>query len=195
MNFGELLGIHLRVNRDIRSPKVRLVSEEGEQLGIFTLPDALAKAEEMGMDLVEIAPTAIPPVCKVIDYGKFRYQQTKKEKNLRKTSSQTKLKEIKLKPNIDKNDLNTKIAHAKEFIEKGYKVKFTCMFRGREIVFVDHGREVLKKVSSALEDIGQVEAEPKLYGKTLSMMIAPLGKDRKPKEKEKEKKSAEGEDE
>ncbi len=185
----------MRVNRDIRSPKVRLVSEEGEQLGIFTLPDALAKAEELGMDLVEIAPKAVPPVCKVIDYGKFRYQQTKKEKNLKKTSSQTKLKEIKLKPNIDKNDLNTKITHAKEFIEKGYKVKFTCMFRGREIVFVDHGREVLDKVQKALETIAQVEAQPKLYGKTLSMLIAPLGKDRRPKEKEKEKKSAQGEDE
>lgn len=185
----------MKVNRDIRSPKVRLISEEGEQLGIFTLPDALAKAEELGMDLVEIAPNAAPPVCKVIDYGKFRYQQTKKEKSLKKSSTQTKLKEIKLKPNIDKNDLNTKITHAKEFVEKGYKVKFTCMFRGREIVFADHGREVLEKVAASLESIAQVEAKPKMYGKTLTMMLAPLGKDRRAKEKEKEKKSAQGEDE
>lgn len=185
----------MRVNKDIRSPKVRLITEDGDQLGIFTLPDALAKAQEMGLDLVEIAPKAEPPVCKVIDYGKFRYQQTKREKVIRKTGSQTKLKEIKVKPNIDTHDLNTKISKAKGFIEKGYKVKFNCMFRGREIVFVDNGREVLNKVCDALEDIAQVEADPKMYGRTLTMMLAPLGKDRKAKEKEKENKSAESEDE
>lgn len=187
----------MRVNKDIRSPKVRLITEDGDQLGIFTLPDALAKANEMGLDLVEIAPKAEPPVCKVIDYGKFRYQQTKREKVIRKAGAQTKLKEIKVKPNIDTNDLNTKISKAKGFIEKGYKVKFNCMFRGREIVFVDNGREVLNKVCTALEAIAQVESAPKMYGRTLTMMLAPLGKDRKAKEKEKEKEieSAKSEDE
>ena len=187
----------MKVNKDIRSPKVRLITEEGDQLGIFTLPDALAKANEMGLDLVEIAPKAIPPVCKVIDYGKFRYQQTKREKIIRKSGAQTKLKEIKVKPNIDKNDLNTKIAKAKGFLQKGCKVKFNCMFRGREIVFADNGREVLSKVCNALEEVAQVESAPKMYGKVLTMMLAPRGKDRKVREKEKEKeiKSAESEDE
>ena len=186
----------MRVNRDIRSAKVRLIAEDGEQLGVFTLHDALSKAEEMGLDLVEIAPKAEPPVCKVIDYGKLRYQQAKKEKIIRKSSAQTKLKEIKLKPNIDTNDLNTKISRARDFIEKGCKVKFSCMFRGREIVFIDNGREVLNKVCEALKDDAQIEAHPKMYGRTLSMMLAPFGKDRraKDKEKDKEKKGAESED-
>lgn len=183
----------MRVNRDIRAPKVRLIGEDGSQLGIFTLTDALAKAEGQGLDLVEIAPSAVPPVCKVIDYGKFRYQQTKREKNMRKSSTHTKLKEIKLKPNIDTNDLNTKIQKARGFLEKGHKVKFTCMFRGREIVFADNGKQILLKVIEELDGVAQVEAAPKMYGRVLSMMVAPVSKEKKAKEKE--KKSAESEDE
>ncbi len=192
--IGErFIGTDLRVNKDIRSANVRLITEDGEQLGIFAISDALKKATEMGLDLVEIAPTADPPVCKVIDYGKFRYQQTKRDKVIKKSGSQAKLKEIKLKPNIDKHDLNTKISKAKDFIEKGYKVKFNCMFRGREIVFADNGREVLKKVIEALLEVAQVESEPRMYGKVLTMMIAPLGKDRKAKDKDKENKSVQSE--
>ena len=132
----------MRVNREIRALRVRLITEDGEQLGVFTLQDALMRAQTMGLDLVEIAPTAVPPVCKIIDYGKLKYQQTKREKMNRKAAHQTKIKEIKLKPNIDTHDLDVKIRHAREFIEKGCKVKFTCMFRGREIVFADNGRQI-----------------------------------------------------
>lgn len=180
----------LRVNRAIRALRVRVITEDGEQLGVFTVPDAIAKAEEMGLDLVEIAPKAEPPVCKIIDYGKFRYQQTKKDKTNRKASQQTKLKEIKLKPNIDTHDLETKIKHTREFLDKGCKIKFTCMFRGREIVFVDNGIAILNKVIEELKDVAVVEAPPKMLGRSLTMMIAPSGKDQK---KQKEKKSAEGE--
>jgi translation initiation factor IF-3 len=162
---------------------VRVITEDGEQLGVFTLQDALAKAQEKGLDLVEIAPTATPPVCKIIDYGKLRYQQTKREKLNRKASHQTKIKEIKLKPNIDKHDLDTKIKHAREFIEKGCKVKFTCMFRGREIVFADNGKQVLTTIIEALEEVAQPESPPKMFGKSLMMLLVPSTKEKKIKEK------------
>ncbi len=162
---------------------MRLITEDGEQLGVFTLQDALAKAQEKGLDLVEIAPTATPPVCKIIDYGKLRYQQTKREKLNRKASHQTKVKEIKLKPNIDKHDLDTKIKHAREFVEKGCKVKFTCMFRGREIVFADNGKQVLTTIIEALEDVAQPESPPKMFGKSLMMLLVPSTKEKKIKEK------------
>ena len=162
---------------------MRVITEDGEQLGVFTLQDALAKALEKGLDLVEIAPTATPPVCKIIDYGKLRYQQTKREKLNRKASHQTKIKEIKLKPNIDKHDLDTKIKHAREFIEKGCKVKFTCMFRGREIVFADNGKQVLTTIIEALEEVAQPESPPKMFGKSLMMLLVPSTKEKKIKEK------------
>jgi translation initiation factor IF-3 len=158
-------------------------------MGVFNLYDALGKAQEYGLDLVEIAPTAVPPVCKLIDYGKFRYQQTKREKINKKATHQAKLKEIKFKPNIDQHDLETKIRHAREFIEKGSKVKFTCVFRGREIMFMENGQSVLNKVLESLKDVSSVEAPIKLLGKVLSLVVAPLSKDKKPKEK----KSAQGE--
>lgn len=180
----------MRVNREIRAIKVRVISEDGQQLGVFTVQDALLKARDMGLDLVEIAPNAEPPVCKIIDYGKFRYQQTKREKSNKKASQQVKLKEIKLKPNIDTHDLDVKIRHAREFVEKGCKVKFTCMFRGREIVFVDNGMQILGKICKALEDVAHAESPAKMFGKTLTMIVAPPGKDKK-----KEKKNVQGEDE
>ena len=173
----------MKVNREIRALRVRVITEDGEQLGVFTLQDALAKAQECGLDLVEIAPTAAPPVCKIIDYGKLRYQQTKREKINKKASHQTKIKEVKLKPNIDTHDLETKIKHAREFIEKGCKVKFTCMFRGREIVFADNGRKVLAEIIKALEDVAQSESSPKMFGKSLTMMLVPSTKEKKIKEK------------
>lgn len=169
-----------------------MITEDGEQLGVFSVPEALTKAQEMGLDLVEIAPQANPPVCKIIDYGKFKYQQTKREKITRKGSTQTKLKEIKFKPNIDSHDLEVKIKHAREFIEKGCKVKFTCMFRGREIVFADGGKQIFEQVIQSVSDIATIESPPRMLGKTLSMMIAPQAK-KQPAPKEKEKKSAESE--
>lgn len=170
---------------------MRLIGADGEQLGIFGLQDALAQSQQLGLDLVEIAPTANPPVCKIIDYGKFRFQQTKRDKLNRKASHQTKIKEIKLKPNIDPHDLGVKIKKAMEFLEKGCKVKFTCMFRGREIVFADNGKAVLDKVCETLGDTALVESPPKMMGRTLTLMLAPSGKEKK----QKEKKSAESENE
>lgn len=178
----------LKVNKDIRAPKVRLIGEDGKQLGVFSIKDAQQKAEEAGRDLVEISPQAVPPVCKIIDYGKFRYEQTKRERINRKASQQIKMKELKLKPNIDVHDLEIKIRRAKEFIEKGYKVKFTCVFRGREIVFADHGKKVLDKICDALKEVSMIESPPKMLGKMLSLTVAPAAVKEK---KQKEKKSAE----
>ena len=166
----------MRVNRDVRAPKVRVITDKGDQLGVMSSREALEKAMEMGLDLVEIAPNADPPVCKIIDYGKLRYQQTKKEKESKKAQHQVKIKELKLKPNIDKHDLGIKINHARDFLEKGYKVRFTCMFRGREIVFADIGREIIQSVCTALEDVALVEAPPKLMGKNMSVTLAPGAK-------------------
>ena len=129
----------MRINREIRADKLRVVSENGEQLGIMSLRDALMRAEDAGLDLVEIAPTAKPPVAKIIDYGKFRYHQQKKEKDSKKAQIQIKVKEIKLKPNIDTHDFQTKIKHAREFLVKGNKVRISIMFRGREMLHIDLG--------------------------------------------------------
>ncbi|NGX41724.1 MAG: hypothetical protein KR126chlam4_01570, partial [Candidatus Anoxychlamydiales bacterium] len=133
-------------------------------------------ADEDELDLVEIAPNASPPVCKIIDYGKYKYQQIKKEKESRKAQHQVKVKEIKFKPNIDTHDFLTKEKHAKEFIEKGYKVRITCTFRGREMLHVERGEKVIKRLVDDLKDIAVVEAPVKLMGKNMSTVLAPTGK-------------------
>jgi translation initiation factor IF-3 len=156
------------------------VTESGEQLGILTLRDALAKAEEMGLDLVEIAPTAKPPVAKIIDYGKFRYHQAKKEKEGRKAQVQIKVKEIKLKPNIDTHDFQTKVKHARDFLVKGNKVRLTIVFRGREMLHIDLGQKVVDQFCRDLADISTVETPPKLLGRAISTVLAPGGKRPKP---------------
>jgi translation initiation factor IF-3 len=166
----------LRINREIRADRLRVVTEGGEQLGILTLRDALAKAEEMGLDLVEIAPTAKPPVAKIIDYGKFRYLQQKKEKDSKKAQVLIKVKEIKFKPNIDTHDFQTKLNHAREFLLKGNKVRITCVFRGREMLHLDIGEKVVNQFCVDLSDVGALEAPPKLLGRAMSTTLAPLGK-------------------
>jgi len=133
-------------------------------------------AEDAGLDLVEIAPTAAPPVCKIIDYGKFRYQQTKKEKESRKAQHQAKLKEVKFKPNIDDHDFFVKVKQAKGFIEKGDKVKVSCFFRGREIAHPEIGRAVVERFCKELAEVASVEAPPKLMGKTLAAVLSPSSK-------------------
>lgn len=171
------LGIDsLKINKEIRAQKVRLIGKDGAQIGIISLRDALMHAEQAGLDLVEISPNANPPVCKVIDYGKYRYQMTKKERESKKAQHQVKLKEIKVKPNIDKHDLLTKIKRSREFIEKGNKVRLTCTFRGREVVHPELGEKVTKRFIEELEDIAQVEALPRLVGRNLSLVLAPKGK-------------------
>lgn len=166
----------MRVNREIRAPKVRVIGSEGEQIGIMSARDALKKAEDDGLDLVEIAPNAIPPVCKIIDYGKFRYDQTKREKESKKASHQIKVKEVKLKPNIDEHDLQTKLRHAKDFLEKGNKVKVTCMFRGREMVHREIGERLIKKVIEDLQDVAAAESPLTMLGRFLTVVLAPQKK-------------------
>lgn len=141
--------------------------------------EALAKAEEMGLDLVEIAPLAKPPVAKIIDYGKFRYHQTKKEKDSKKAQVQIKVKEIKIKPNIDTHDFETKVKHAREFLSKGNKVRITCTFRGREMLHIDLGEKIVRQFCEDLADLATVESTPKLMGRMLSTVLLPGG--RKPK--------------
>ena len=153
-------------------------------MGIYLTSEAIKKAEEMGLDLVEISPNADPPVCKIIDYGKFCYQQTKREKDQKKGSVHGKVKEVKFKPNIDTHDLNVKIKRAKEFLEKGFKVKFTCMFRGREIVFVENGRKIMDEVSQALQEIATSDGDSKMMGKMLTMLMTPGAKEKKIKIKD-----------
>ena len=162
----------LLINEKIREKEVRVVSENGDQLGIKPINEARALAEEAGVDLVLIAPNAKPPVCRIIDYGKFKYEQTRKEKEAKKKQKTIEIKEIRMSPNIDKNDLNTKIAAARKFLSKGDRVKVTLRFRGREMAHIQNGRVILDEFSKALEDIAVVEKAPKVEGRTLTMFLS-----------------------
>lgn len=164
------------MNRQIRAPKVRVIDSEGNQVGIISVAEALTLAEQAGLDLVEIAPTAVPPVCKIIDYGKYRYQQTKKEKESKKAQHQVKLKEIKIKPNIDVHDFQVKVKKARGFIEDGDKVRVTCVFRGREILHPEFGQNIIARFCEELQDVANAESSAKLFGKNLSLVLAPSGK-------------------
>lgn len=169
----------MKVNREIRAPRVRVINERGEQVGVFALYEALAMAEEVGLDLVEVVSTSNPPVCKIINYGKFRYDQTKREKESKKAQHQIKVKEIKVKPNIGDHDLATKLRHAREFLVEGDKVKITCTFRGREMMHPEFGEQILREMCDVLEDIATVEAPAKLLGRALTLVLAPGGKKKK----------------
>ena len=159
------------INEKIREKEVRVVTESGEQLGIMPVAEARAKAEEAGVDLVMIAPNAKPPVCRIIDYGKFKYEQTRKEKEARKKQKTIEIKEIRMSPNIDKNDLNTKVNAARKFLQKGDRVKITLRFRGREMAHMQNGRVILEDFAKQLEDIAVVEKAPKVEGRTLTMFL------------------------
>ncbi len=169
----------MKVNKEIRAPRVRLISHTGEQVGIVSLHEALVMADEAGLDLVEVVPTSNPPVCKIINFGKFRYDQTKREKESKKAQHQVKVKEIKLKPNIDEHDLQTKLRHAREFIAKGNKVKISCTFRGREMMHSEIGERVVRKMCDELEDIATPESPAKMLGRTLGVVLAPGAKKKK----------------
>ena len=145
------------INEQIRDREIRLISENGEQLGIMSAREALKIAQEAELDLVKIAPMAKPPVCKIIDYGKYKYEQTRKEKEARKKQKTVEIKEVRLSPNIDTNDLNTKINNAKKFISKGNKVKVTLRFRGREMAHVQQSKHILDDFAETLADIAVVE--------------------------------------
>ncbi|MEI8328815.1 MAG: translation initiation factor IF-3 [Chlamydiia bacterium] len=168
--------MNCRINREIRALKVRVIDKDGDQLGILPTSEAIAKAELVGLDLVEIAATAEPPVCKIIDYGKYRYQVTKKEKESKKSQHQVKVKELKLKPTTDDHDILVKIKHAREFITKGDKVRVTCVFRGRELAHPQIGRRAVERICEELSDIATPESDAKLMGRNLSTVLAPGGK-------------------
>ncbi len=166
----------MRINREIRAEKVRVIGSDGSQIGVMLVRDAVKQAEEEGLDLVEIAPNANPPVCKIIDFGKFKYHQLKKEKESKKSQHQVKVKEIKFKPNIDKHDFLTKEKHARDFLLKGNKVRITCTFRGREMLHTDLGEKVVQQLCDDLSDISIVESPIKLFGRTITLVLAPMGK-------------------
>ena len=159
------------INEQIRDREVRLIGADGEQLGIMSAREAMKIAQEAELDLVKIAPTAKPPVCKIIDYGKYKYEQTRKEKEARKKQKTVELKEVRLSPNIDTNDLNTKINNAKKFISKGNKVKVTLRFRGREMAHVQQSKHILDDFAEALADVAVIEKPAKMEGRAMSMVL------------------------
>lgn len=161
----------LMINEQIRDKEVRLIGENGEQLGVMSARDALKLAREADLDLVKIAPTAKPPVCKIIDYGKYRYDLARKEKEARKKQRITEVKEIRLSPNIDDNDLNTKVNAARKFIEKGDKVKVTLRFRGREMAHISSSKVILDVFAEKLSDIAVVEKPAKLEGRSMQIVL------------------------
>lgn len=163
----------MKVNREIRAPKVRVISSTGEQIGVLPLYEALARAEQEGLDLVEISSGSTPPVCKIINYGKFRYDQTKREKESKKAQHQVKVKEIKLKPNIGIHDLETKMQHIRDFIAEGNKVKVTCTLRGREMAHPELADKLMRKLVEDLEEITIPEAPLKMLGRMLIVVLAP----------------------
>ena len=165
--------IKLRINREIRITPVRVIGPESEQLGIMATPDALKKAEELGYDLVEVAPTAQPPVCKIMDYGKYKYELNKKSHTAKQHQKSTQVKEIKLRPRTDQHDLETKVRRMKEFLADGNKTKVTVTFRGREMAYQQMGRAVLDKVITMLGPTGQIEQPPRMEGRFLVMVLAP----------------------
>ena len=162
------------INEQIRDKEVRVIGEEGQQLGIMSSRDAMKLAKDAGLDLVKIAPTAKPPVCKIVDYGKFRYEQARREKEAKKKQKVIEVKELRLSPNIDTNDLNTKVNNARKFLEKGDKVKVIVRFRGREVSHSQIGYTLLEKFAEQAKEAGSIEKAAKLEGRNMTMFLAPL---------------------
>ena len=161
----------MQINEQIRDNEIRVVSADGEQLGVMSAKEAQDIAYEKGMDLVKIAPQAKPPVCKIIDYGKYKYEQTRKEKEAKKKQKTIDVKEVRLSPNIDKNDLNTKINQARKFLSKGDKVKVTLRFRGRELAHVNSSKGILEDFAQQLSDVAVVDKQPKFEGRSMIMFL------------------------
>lgn len=173
---GVLITSLQNVNERIRAKKIRLISPDGEQFGIVTIEEALKKAEDYDLDLVEVAPNADPPVCRIMDYSKYKYQQEQKEKDARKKQSQIVIKEIKLRPKIDVHDLDVKKKHIKRFLKDGARVKITVMFKGREMVHTELGKQLLDNIIDEFNGQCVPESEPKLDGKNLTMILIPSSK-------------------
>ena len=162
-----------RVNEEIRVPQVRLIDENGEMQGVLSIRDALYKAYQAGMDLLEISPNAVPPVCKITDYGKFKYEQQKKANEARKKQKIVEIKEVKVRPNIDDHDYDVKMRQAKSFIGEGDKVKVTLRFRGREMAHQELGVKLLERIRTDLAEIVKVESMPRLENRQMIMVLAP----------------------
>ncbi|WP_096436032.1 translation initiation factor IF-3 [Alteribacter populi] len=161
------------INESIRAREVRLVGANGDQIGVKPKNEALEMAQNANLDLVMVAPNAKPPVCRIMDYGKFRYEQQKKEKEARKKQKVINVKEVRLSPNIEEHDFNTKLRNARKFLSKGDKVKAAIRFRGRAITHSQLGREVLERLAKQCEDISSIEAKPKMEGRSMFLVLAP----------------------
>ncbi|MEE4312479.1 MAG: translation initiation factor IF-3 [candidate division KSB1 bacterium] len=162
---------NIRVNDQIRSPKVRVVGADGEQEGILDVQKAIQMAEEAGLDLVEVAPNTDPPVCKIMDFGKYKYEMSKKEKLVKKKQHVIHVKEIRMRPGIEDHDYDFKIKNARKFIEQGNKVKFNIMFRGRELAHQEFGQQLIDRIIEEMEDIGKADNVPKLEGRNMVLFI------------------------
>ncbi|MCS7201664.1 MAG: translation initiation factor IF-3 [Dictyoglomus sp.] len=162
-----------RVNERIRVREVRVVGEDGRQLGIMPIEQALRIARERNLDLVEVAPNANPPVCKIMDYGKFKYEQARKEKENKKSQKAIEVKEIKIRPNIEEHDYQVKLRKIREFLEKGYKVRLVILFRGRQLIYKEWGDKLLERILKDIEDLGGAEKKGPLIGTSMLIMLAP----------------------
>ncbi len=178
-----------QINEEIRDKEVRLVGETGEQLGIMSAQEALAKAEEAELDLVKISPNAVPPVCKLMDYGKYRFEQAKRDKEARKNQHVVEIKEIRMSPGIDVGDFNVKLRNAQKFLAEGNRVKVTVRFRGREMAHTEIGRDLLLKFAEQCADTANMEKDPKLDGRHMSIFLAPKAKEDGKKAKKSEPKA------
>ncbi len=161
----------IRINFRIRAKEMRVIGENGDQLGVLQAPEALKRAEEAGLDLVEIAPSAVPPVCRIMDYSKFKYEQEKKEKEAHKKQKIVHVKEIRFGPKIGEHDYQFKMRNVEDFLNRGDKVKITMMFRGREMAHVDLGRKVLDRLAADISAVGEIEEAPRMEGRFLNMII------------------------
>ncbi|MCB9480815.1 MAG: translation initiation factor IF-3 [Desulfobacteraceae bacterium] len=162
-----------RVNDQIKEKEVRVIDSEGNQLGVLSINDAINAAEEAGLDLVEVSPGASPPVCRIMDFGRFKYQQTKKKQEAKKKQAVVQVKEIKVRPKTEDHDLNTKLRQIRGFLTKNNKVKITVRFRGREITLPEMGKDILARIAAETEDIASIETRPKFEGRTMIMVLAP----------------------
>jgi len=162
-----------QINEEIRDKEVRLISESGEQLGVMSSLEALRIAEEKNLDLVKISPNAVPPVCKVMDYGKYRFEQTKREKEARKNQRVVEIKEVRMSPSIDVNDFNVKLRNAQKFLADGNRCKVTVRFRGREMAHTDIGQDLLLKFAEGVADVAVMDKSPKLEGRHMSIFLSP----------------------
>jgi translation initiation factor IF-3 len=172
-----------RINDRIRARSVRLIGSDGTQYGVKPLPEALAIAREQGLDLVEVAAVADPPVCKIMDFGKYKYEQDQKRKESRKKASNIIIKEMKFRPKIDGHDFDTKMKHVERFLHEGFKVKLTIMFRGREMAHPDIGRKILERVAEQVSEYATVEASPRQDGRNMTMVLSPQKKPGAPAKK------------